>query len=215
MLIKTTQKSSKLLYMAFLCYMSCLCAQAQGYQLVQSTNVFNRVQFAPGLSGLTDAKGSATDGQFKSIMSFGASAPYDSKNAAKDRVYVTPKSQDGSYKIGFARIAAPFYGKSTSFKFGQVIPPPKIDEHGDELENVEPSDYWVAEPFSTSNRYYYSPSTRQVFANFKQGLLILPGERDYQLQVFGVSDENYELIGGKYYAKLTKRYIIDGSAFKT
>ena len=180
-----------------------LCAST-GYQLVQSTNVFNRVQFAPGLSGLTDAKGSATDGQFKSIMSFGASAPYDSKNAAKDRVYVTPKSQDGSYKIGFARIAAPFYGKSTSFKFGQVIPPPKIDEHGDELENVEPSDYWVAEPFSTSNRYYYSPSTRQVFATQAGPVDITWRARLPTAGISGVSDENYELIGGKYSCQTDK-----------
>ena len=189
-----------------------LSAKGQGLQLLQSTNLFNRVQSGPGLSGLTDDKGSASGGQFKSVLSFGASAPLTKKDDNENVVVVNIQSVDKSLKLGFVRIAAPFYGRSTSFKFGQVIPPPDTDESGVEL-TVAPSDYWVAEPFSKSTRYYFSPSTRQVFATQAGPVDItwrakLPSAGDF------IGNPDYEDIGGNYYAKFKKRYVISGGAFK-
>ncbi|MDA7627077.1 hypothetical protein N8843_00425 [Verrucomicrobia bacterium] len=190
-----------------------LSAKGQGLQLLQSTNLFNRVQSGPGLSGLTDDKGSATDGQFKSVLFFGASAPLTKKDENENVVVVNIQTVDKSLKLGFVRIAAPFYGRSTSFKFGQVIPPPDTDESGVEL-TVAPSDYWVAEPFSQNSRYYFSPSTRQVFATQAGPVDItwrakLPSAGDFS------GNADYEDIGGNFYAKFKKGYVISGGAFKT
>ena len=51
-------------------------ASGQNLELLQSKNLFNRVQEGDGLRGLTDENGSATDGQFKSVLFFGAAAPF-------------------------------------------------------------------------------------------------------------------------------------------
>ncbi len=125
-----------------------LWGQVSILELDQETNDFNRISL--GEYGTADGIGgtnvnTAVEGQFKSLYPFAANAPVTNV----DDPVEAPSS--ASFKIGHIRIGATYFGRSSSYLFGEVLPLPITDSDGEELDGVNPSDFWNPRPYLDSD----------------------------------------------------------------
>ncbi|MGK0238287.1 MAG: hypothetical protein ACI92G_001752 [Candidatus Pelagisphaera sp.] len=117
-------------------------------ELDQEENIFNHVSegdygTATGIGGTS--VNTAVNGQFKSLYPFASSAPV----TGVDNPISAPSS--ASFKLGPIRIGATFFGRSSSYQFGEILPLPITDSDGEELVGVNPSDYWTPRPYLDSD----------------------------------------------------------------
>ncbi|HSH16417.1 MAG TPA: hypothetical protein VLD18_10310, partial [Verrucomicrobiae bacterium] len=176
-------------------------------------------------AGLTTTP--ATPGQFQNVVSLGAvAAPgrtnlNSSLNFAQnaENLDLPRASYNGQLRVMIrARVGAPFISQSVSFLFGQTIPLPEKDISGNLLTG-SPSDYWLAEPYTTTGHtntgYYWSPHARTVFA-IQPGPLPITWRRATPGPApGGVPNVGTVTIDGAQYAVLTNSYVVSGSPVKT
>jgi hypothetical protein len=128
-----------------------------------------------------------------------------------------------------ARVGSPFIARRVSFLFGAIIPVPDADEFGVLLSTVNtninpnrpiqrPEDYWLAEPFSTTNHtnsgYYWSPHAQAVFA-VNPGPLRIPWRRSASsTNGSPPAGVGTVLLLGIPYVVATNQYFVSGSAIK-
>ncbi|HXJ75475.1 MAG TPA: hypothetical protein VNM37_21650, partial [Candidatus Dormibacteraeota bacterium] len=128
----------------------------------------------PGSDGRAPNPGTGivgTTNQFQALLSFGGgvSGPTPPQGGVSG----------GQVILVRARIGHPLVGRTVTFYFGEIIPPPDKDEYGVDLAVANntvapprppalPSDYWLAEPYSTTGHsdsaYYWSPHAERVYA---------------------------------------------------
>ncbi len=128
-----------------------------------------------------------------------------------------------------ARVGAPSLGRSISFLFGEVVPPPPSDEFGVLLSVVNtntvpprpiqsPSSYWVAEPYTTNNHtnagYYWSPHAQSVFAVSPGPLRVVWRRSVSSLNNNPPSNSGTVLVFGVPYVVWTNQYVVSGSPIK-
>ena len=171
--------------------------------------------------------------QFQGFDPFGTiAAPRASANLDPNRTFAenavniqlprTPVLGEPNVILLDAAAGAPYVSRQISFLFGSVIPVPEIDENEELLAvDVNPEDYWLAEPFTTNSHedsgYYWSPHANSVFAiqtgvieiTWKKGAPFTSEPADY-----ASNPEKYSLEGGNYFVLYTARYLVSGSAVK-
>ena len=137
----------------------------------------------PTLSAQTTA-GLTTDpasSQFSTFIAFGSVAAPTTSTLLTGKANVSesavslglPTAKNGGAVVmvlARAQVGAPYIMQAVNYQFGQVIPPPILNEVGGPLpDNVTPAQYWSPEPFTTNNhanaRYYWSIHAQQVFAS--------------------------------------------------
>ena len=138
----------------------------------------------PGQQNGSGTLNAATPGQFQGWMSHGgggvasewmakAQSPLLAGATGFGAAVVdmqVPGVRDGSGVVMWLRelrAGAPYFGGTSPYSFGSVIPVPEVDEAGQAL-TVPKDRYWVAEPYSTNGHagsgYYWSPHARAVYA---------------------------------------------------
>ncbi|MBI4323655.1 MAG: hypothetical protein HY674_00150, partial [Chloroflexi bacterium] len=212
---------------------------------LQKTNgvpLSSTVDVPPGSDGRAPSPGSGSVGtvsQFQSAVFFGSSVRPISANLDTTKSYAgnaenldLPRATANANAVILlsARVGAPFLSRSLSFLFGAVVPPPNTDEYGVLLSVVNtnvspnravaaPSDYWLAEPFSTNNHagmgYYWSSHAQQVFA-INPGPLAIAWRKAVPSVPPGSLPVNVStsLVNGIAYTILTNRSVVSGSAVK-
>ena len=122
-----------------------------------------------------------------------------------------------------ADVGAPYVSRQISFLFGSVIPAPETDESDTLLpEEVDPNEYWLAEPHTTDNHadtgYYWSPHANSVFA-IQPGPIEVTWKKAVPLTAepadFATNPNKYSHEGGNYFILYPVRYVVSGSAVKT
>lgn len=127
------------------------------------------------------------------------------------------------------RAGAPTLGRSVSFLFGEIVPPPNTDEYGILLSTVNtnitpnrpaqlPQDYWLAEPYTTNDHatatYYWSPHAQAVFAA-NPGPLLVTWRRSASSSITNPpSGVGTVLVLGVPYVVYTNQYVVSGSPIK-
>ena len=140
-----------------------------------------------------------------------------------------PRSSDNSLILVSSRMAPTYLGRSLAFLFGQVIPPPATDEYGVLLSVAntdvnparpvtEPSNYWLAEPYSTDNHagagYYWSPHAGKVFAISPGPLTVVWRKAVPSVPNPLPQDVAIATVNGIQYTVYTTRAVVSGSAVK-
>jgi len=128
-----------------------------------------------------------------------------------------------------AQVGMPFLSRPVDSLFGAIVPVPDTDEDGKLLSSfspaVSPTDYWFAEPFSTNvspvapyyhtnSPYYWSPHSRAVFA-IQAGPIDIVWKKQASVTTRPTNFKEgvtHHHDGGNYYALLTTRNVISGSA---
>jgi len=217
----------------------------KGVPISRTTNV------PPGSNGLqpkgnesTGVFVSPTAGQFQGLLSFGA-APgltqtqwLDVSNSpvlragtnafsglvAKEMGLPQAEADDGVIILRRAAVGAPYFSRRVSFAFGQVIPPPTVDETGAVLPELKAGSYWLAEPYTTTGHtnsgYYWSPHARKVYA-------VQPGPiritwvkatpyltNDLPRYTNRNGPDSFRTDGANSFLLYTENYIVSGSAAK-
>lgn len=128
-----------------------------------------------------------------------------------------------------ARVGAPWLGRSVSFLFGEVVPPPASDEFGVLLSVVNtnvvpnrpvqsPSSYWIPEPYTTTDHanaaYYWSPHAQSVFAVSPGPLRIVWRRSASSSNATPPPDSGTATVFGVPYVVWTNQYVISGSPVK-
>ncbi len=124
---------------------------------------------------------------------------------------------------------ASYIGRSVSYLFGQVIPPPEVDENGQSLAANANMAYWLPEPYSSgdqqSPQYYWSPHAGVVYAAQAGAIFITWRKAEpyteatrptTYVNTIGASlgIPNYETIGTRVFLLSTQRYLVSGGAVK-
>ncbi len=121
-------------------------------------------------------------------------------------------------------VGMPYLSRQVSFAFGQVMPPPAVDETGELLPAPNAGNYWLPEPHSptghTNSGYYWSPHARLVYA-------IQPGPTSitwvkatpyHADDLPGYTNPNgspsFRTNGANIFLLYTENYIVSGSAAK-
>jgi len=124
-----------------------------------------------------------------------------------------------------AAVGMPYFSRQVSFAFGQVVPPPEVNEGGILLTGPNTGSYWLPEPHTTVNHansgYYWSPHARLVYAIQPGPMQItwakstpyttanLPG---YTNPGGGAS---FRTNGANIFLLYTQNYLVSGSASKS
>ena len=175
-------------------------------------------------------------GQFSSFVSFGSvAAPTTSSlgsatTMAGNAVSLgLPVGKDSSANITIvvvrAQVGAPYVIQSSSILFGQVIPPPSLDEFGNPLPTgVTGASYWRAEPYTTNahngDRFYWSPNAQQVFATQPGQVSILwrkgspESPTPSPATIAAAPPNTYETEGNYVYRLYAVTSIVSGTAVK-
>jgi hypothetical protein len=181
----------------------------------------------------------ATTNQFRGFVTFGAAVrPVSAllnpnlslaRNAENLNLPRGKLSNQVVMVVLRGRIAAPYYGRSFSYDFGEIVARPDKDEYGLLLSTINtnvvpnrpvttPESYWLPEPYTTANHsnvnYYWSPHAQNVFA-VNAGPLAVPWRRS-------VSSTNTNppvgvrivAVDGLPYVVATNQYIVSGSPVK-
>lgn len=189
-------------------------------------------------AGLTEVP--ATVDQFSGLVVFGALVNPASSNfnpglsfaANAENLNLPRIKANGAVVMTMlrARVGAPYLGRSVSFLFGQVIPPPNTDEYGVLLSAVNsgvnpprqpqsPETYWLPEPYSTVNHantgYYWSPHAQAVFA-VNPGPLQVAWRRSVSSSTAAgaLPGAGTVLVLGVSYVVSTNQYVVSGSPVK-
>ncbi len=177
-----------------------------------------------------------TPGQFQSVFSAGgvvrpaldkrvAPANYQNENGAT--LLGLPISGGTTKRVLVrATLGAPYYSRSSSLRFGQVIPQPEFGITGAALAGVTPEIYWRAEPHTANahatDRFYWSPHARAVFAS-QAGPISITWRRTDPLQPAptdgatgaAATPPKYAFEGGLYFQLTNISYVVSGSPGKT
>lgn len=123
-----------------------------------------------------------------------------------------------------AAVGLPFVSRQVSFAFGQVVPPPEVNESGGLLAGPNAASYWLPEPHTstghTNSGYYWSPHARLVYA-------IQPGPMQItwaKAVPYGAGNlpaytnpgggASFRTNGANIFLLYTHNYLVSGSAFK-
>ncbi len=124
-----------------------------------------------------------------------------------------------------AQVGGAYILQSSTYRFGQVISAPSLNEKGEPLpQGVLASDYWNAEPFSTNKhadaRYYWSIHARQVFATQPGPMEIQWVKANPESSLTPTSStvtqkpSEYSVVGNYVYALIKQNLVVSGSAAK-
>ncbi len=121
-------------------------------------------------------------------------------------------------------IGAPYVSRRASFLFGQVIPPPSVDERGETLTPANAAGYWLPEPHTTNNHadagYYWSPHARLVYAT-RPGPITITWRKaaPYTAETFpgdytNPNGPNSQSVGLNVFLLYSENYLVSGGAVK-
>lgn len=124
-----------------------------------------------------------------------------------------------------AQVGAPYLSRQISFGFGSEIPVPVTDADGIILTDMAPEDYWLPEPYTTTDHtnagYYWSVNARKVYAIqsgpisvtwIKAAYTSLPPT--YENELGELINLPFVVIGGNYFQTRTVDYVVSGTAVK-
>ncbi len=184
--------------------------------------------------------------QFKSLISFGGlpgrkqadwlaasnspalqagATSFDGALAEQMRLPRANTAGGGVIILRRALISAPYLSRRVSFKFGQVISPPAVDETGALLTGPNAASYWLPEPFTTTGHtnagYYWSPHARLVYATqpgpvsitWRKATPYTPAAFD-ALGYTNPDGPSSHTVGGNVFLLYTENYIVSGSPVK-
>lgn len=197
------------------------------------SHVRGQPQGSDGRAPRPESGSVGTTNQFQGLLSFGgvvgpgrnatnldAALSY----AANATNLNLPRDQAGGKLVLLrGRLGNPLLGRGISFRFGDVIPPPDLDEYGVELSktNVALSpprlpalavDYWLPEPYTTTDHktggYYWSLHAERVYATETGPIEIVWRKAQPSLPVGSPADVGTVGIGGSTYTLYTNRYVV-------
>lgn len=123
-----------------------------------------------------------------------------------------------------AAVGMPYLSRQVSFAFGQVIPPPSVNEKGELLPGPNAGSYWLPEPHASTGHtnagYYWSPHARLIYA-------IQPGPMQItwaKAEPFNTGNlpaysnpgggASFRTNGANIFLLYTENYLVSGSASK-
>ena len=129
------------------------------------------------------------------------------------------------YILRACQVGAPYLVKSSSYRFGDVIPPPAVTENGAALTNGANLSYWQPAPYTNfygaqSNGTagaYYSKSANAVFAT-QPGQISIVWEKLVPSATTPATNPpsvGYVTINSSVYTLYTNTYLVTGEAAKT
>ncbi len=152
--------------------------------------------------------------------------PLDASVAIEQRLPRAASTLPGGMVIlRRATVGMPILSRQVSFAFGQVIPPPSIDEGGVLLPEANSGGYWLPEPHTTNahaaSPYYWSPHGRLVYA-IQPGPMRVTWVKSSPYAAGNLpvytnpgGGANYRTNGANIFLLFTQNYIVSGSASKT
>ncbi len=157
--------------------------------------------------------------QFQSLLILGGTAT--------DRTEGTNQSGDVVLVALRTRIGNSFVGGSFSYLFGEVIPPPTVDEYGislaltnpiDNRSPIPPASYWLPQPFTTNQHagaaYYWSPHAEKVYASQAGFLSVTWQKAQPSVPTVLLPNVSTQNINGFIYTLLTKEEVTSPSPAK-
>ena len=189
----------------------------------RSPTLTDQISYGPGFPTTQGTN------QFAGFVTFGALAVQGATNAITGNSFelnVTnlnwPRltNNDGSVALILraAQVGAPYVLKLNSYRFGEVIPPPNVDENGQPLAPDIAATYWFAAPFGsqTNTTYYYSTNALALFAS-QPGKITVVWEKTVPTSSVPVTqgDVGYFNQGGSYYTLYTNYFLVTGEPVKT
>lgn len=223
------------------------------YQSIGGVPISTTVGAPPGSSGLQPSGNESTGvfvpptaGQFRNLISFGAvpglwqadwlavsnsptlrngTTAFNALVAEQMRLPRATASLPGGMVImRQAMIGAPFLARQVSFAFGQVVPPPSINEAGTLLPEGTSGGYWLPEPFTTTGHtnsgYYWSPHARLVYA-IQPGPLTITWVKATPYSSGNLpaytnpnGSPSFRTNGANIFLLYTENYIVSGSSVK-
>ncbi len=184
-------------------------------------NLFSQ-KGAPVVSGSP----TATAGNFANLVSYGAvSAPTNSTLGSGSSMAANSVSlglphgmnSDGTvnWVLARARVGAPYVMDASKYLFGQVLPPPSVDERGSAISN--PSSYWRSEPYTTNghsgDRFYWCADANVVFAS-QSGQVWIPWVKANPESSTPTNTSGYIRQNGYYYAIVTNTFVVSSTPVK-
>ncbi len=123
-----------------------------------------------------------------------------------------------------AAVGLPFVSRQVSFSFGQVVPPPEVNESGGLLSGPNATSYWLPEPHTstghTNSGYYWSPHARLVYA-IQPGPIQITWAKAVPYSAGGLPAytnpggvASFRTNGANIFLLYTHNYVVSGSASK-